>query len=268
MTRSIERALRGAAVAAVRVRPAILVAFATAVLSLADPVPRARGADPRADGEEGVPKGLNRPPVAPRPARPSRPGDPASTEVFGVKGSGLRIVYLVDGSASMANQGGIALDAARDEVAESLGHLHRGVEFSVLFYADDRVNGPAGRALVPFSADAVRRAKKGLEDLEPQGHARHLVAIDEALRLKPDLVFLITDAHPRDDLRADDIQKILRIRESARIMVAHLADSDAQRCPNLAELAGKTGGRYEALSFDGDKWTAARPAPVAPSAPR
>lgn len=266
MTRSIRRVLRDRSAAGRRCR-ALLVVCATLLPALSHPAARVVAADPRVDGTEGVPRGVNRPPIAPSQARQPRSDEPARTEIFGLPGEGRRIVYVVDRSASMANHGEIALDAARAEVAESLGHLHKGVDFRVLFYSDDQVDrAPAGEGLVPASPDALRRAKGSLRSVKVGGQARHFVAIDEALRLKPDLVFLITDAQPRDDLKATDVEKLLRLRETARIMITHLAD-DEQRCPNLAELAGKSGGRYEALSYDGSSWKPDQPAVGEPPPP-
>ena len=156
----------------------------------------APGADPGPVETSERPRRPTTPPVAPRQGRQPRPDEGATTDVFGVHGTGSRFVYLLDRSASMANRGQIALDAARREVAESLGHLHKGNEFAVLFFADTVERFPEGNGaadFAPFSADAVRHAKDRLRRVRATGHGGHARAIEEALVMNPDVVFLITD---------------------------------------------------------------------------
>lgn len=216
-----------------------------------------RDAQPAPAATPAQPRRGNRPPIKPRPGRVALPEEPATTIVFGVKGTGRRFVYVIDCSASMAHEGGRAIEAARKEVAESLDHLHKGNDFAILAYADTIDRWPNGTGVTGFAAwssDELLRSKGFLRDLAPDGTATHAKAIDEALTMMPDVVFVITDSHVRHDITRKQLGALLDNARGAKIMVAHLASAAVQRCPNLAELAGKTGGRYEALSFDGREW--------------
>lgn len=209
---------------------------------------------------DGRPLGGNRPPTKPPSGPPARPEDPATTGVFGVQGTGRRFVYVVDCSASMADEGGRALEAARKDIAKSIGHLHKGNEFAILSYSTviERFPGGVGvKGFAAWSSDNVLRAKDFLVRRTAAGNATHAKAIDEALVMKPDVVFVITDSHVRADITRKQLGELLESSRGAKIMVAHLASAAVQRCPNLAELAGKTGGRYEAFSYDGKAWTPA-----------
>lgn len=212
-------------------------------------------ARPLTGAATGQPRLGNRPPAKPRQGPVPRPEDPATTVVFGVQGTGSRIVYVIDCSASMASDGGIALDAVRREVAASLDHLHKGNAFAILSYSNVVERFPGGTGEKGFAEcipDKVRRAKDRLERLTAAGNATHAKAIQEALVMKPDVVFVITDSHGRDDIDGKERDALMSLCGKAKIMVAHLASDTSQRCPNLAELAGKSGGRYEAVPFGGE----------------
>lgn len=199
-------------------------------------------------------------PIAPPVLRPTVPGAVA-TGLFGVQATGSRFVYLLDCSSSMADHGGIALEAARDEVCSSLEHLRKGSEFAILFYSgsvERHPSGPEAGGFAPFSVDAVRRAKDRVARVRVNGTADHALALERALLMNPDVAFLVTDSHQRDDLTAEELDHLLRIRGSTRCMVIHLGNAAAQRCPNLAVLAGKSGGRYEAFTYDGEGWRTER----------
>ena len=225
-------------------------------------------ATPRPADASGRPRRGNRPPFKTDQSRVPRPEDPATTGVFGVQGTGRRVVYVIDRSASMGDNGGAALEAARKQVAQSLEELHRGNSFAILFYSTSIERYPDDTKeeedpLAKWSPDAVRRATDRLDRFTAAGNATHAKAIHDALVMRPDVVFVITDSHVRDDIVSKDRDDLLRLCDGAKIMVAHLASAAVQRCPNLAELAAKSGGRYEALSFDGEKWNfAAGPAAV------
>ena len=241
----------------------VLMAAVLGAGGVAPCCPRVWSDEPSSPDRAPPARPIKVPPMAPRAPRPPRPDEAATTGVFGVQGAGSRFVYLFDRSESMATHGEAALDAARTEVSESLGHLHKGHSFVILFYAEKVKRFPdaiGAKDLVPVTPDVIRRAKKAVADVEVGGRAGHAKALEEAFVMNPDVVFLITDSQKRDDLNAGELDKLLRIRGATKVMVVHLGAVAAQRCPNLAQLAGKTGGRYEALTFDGTAWKRASPA--------
>ena len=122
--------------------------------------------------------------------------DGVATTFFDVPARGRSIVYLIDASSSMGPSGALAL--ATRELLASLARLPAGARFQVLTY-NSRVTPllpryPEGMPASPLMLDQVAQA---LRELEPVGATDHGRALREALNLRSDALFFLTDA---DDL--------------------------------------------------------------------
>ena len=128
--------------------------------------------------------------------------DGVATTFFDVPARGRSIVYLIDASSSMGPSGALAL--ATRELLASLARLPADARFQVLTY-NSRVTPllpryPEGMPASPLMLDQVAQA---LRELEPVGATDHGRALREALSLRPDALFFLTDA---DDLTADHLR--------------------------------------------------------------
>jgi hypothetical protein len=89
-----------------------------------------------------------------------------------------------------------ALGAGRREVVASLSGLRPGTFFQVIPY--NRVAEPlllGGRAgLVPVGPAVYEQAVRALTALQPSGSTDHVRALLRGLSLRPDVLFLMTDA--------------------------------------------------------------------------
>jgi hypothetical protein len=124
-------------------------------------------------------------------------GGAVTTEVFGVKGTGSRFVYVFDRSASMEDMGGKPLRAAKRQLLESMDSLGEIQQFSIIFYNFDTemFRGDRGAASLAFAKDKTKeRARRFVSGIRGEGGTDHVSALKLALSLGPDVIFLLTDA--------------------------------------------------------------------------
>jgi len=181
-------------------------------------------------------------------APPRSPG--GQTGIFGLEARGNRFVYVFDRSASMAEPDGRPLAAAKEELLTSLADLGESQQFHLVFYNErPTVFAPAaGRGRPIFASDENRAdARRFVEGIAAAGGTRHYEAIAAALKLSPDVVFVLTDGTVEDDLAEDELGWLARAAGAARIMVVQFG-GDGHRSPRLARLAEGTGGGYKVVA--------------------
>jgi hypothetical protein len=120
------------------------------------------------------------------------PGPPKHGATFvGLSSSNARrIVYAIDASGSMIAY----LQIVLDELARSLQNLSPSQSFAIIFFQGNvAIEVPPAGRLVPASAMEKTRAMKWIDDhVVPAGGTNPLVAIERALALRPDVVFLLS----------------------------------------------------------------------------
>jgi hypothetical protein len=165
------------------------------------------------------------------------------TQFFGARDHAHSFAYVIDCSGSMATRS--ALDVAKREMLASVSQLPPDAQFAVVFYnlqarllADLR--GQKGL----MAATAANKARVGaqLAAISPLGGTDHMLALREALKLKPEVIFFLTDA---DLMSNGDVNEILAEVGSTRIQAVEFGCGIelGQRTP-LARLATTTGGTY------------------------
>jgi hypothetical protein len=156
--------------------------------------------------------------------------------------SAQRVVYLVDRSISMGPSG--ALATARKEIAASLRRLPVSTLFQIIAYNRHAepfvIDGQTG--LSPANPASIEAAVRLLAAVQPEGSTDHAQAIRRALLLRPDVLFLVTDA---DDLTGT-VTALARLNRSrAAFHVIELSRGKVGRPAGpLARLAESTGGSY------------------------
>lgn len=121
---------------------------------------------------------------------------PAGATVGGAAFAGVsasnarRIVYVIDASGSMVPH----LQIVLQELARSLAALSPEQSFGIIFFkGNDAVIVPPGNALNPGTVAAKSAAMKWInENIVPQGGTNPLVAIQKAIALKPDAIFMLS----------------------------------------------------------------------------
>ncbi|MGE0695753.1 MAG: hypothetical protein AB7O59_16685 [Pirellulales bacterium] len=184
---------------------------------------------------------------------------PVRTGVFGVSGEGERFVYVFDRSESMnseltfSSEGTVVfsvtpLVAAKAELLKSLNDLGGGHDFGMVFYN----HGPwvftlGNRSRTMFSAtrENKRRATQFITSMYGQGKTNHMKPVEIALRMHPDVIFLMTDGEPKDDLTRTELDQLKRLNSGrTKINVVQFCYKEMTGGA-LVDLANENGGKHE-----------------------
>lgn len=177
-------------------------------------------------------------------------GQKATAQLFGISGSGSRFVYVFDRSDSMNGFGGMPLRSAKRELIRSLKSLSPQQQFQIIFY--NETVKPFQMAGSPLSMVAgepsnLARAQRYVESMRAFGGTKHKGALLMALRMSPDVIFFLTDAHiPRlSQIELDVIQD--RAERSGTTIHAIEFGSHAVGAAGsfLRDLAAMNDGQYQ-----------------------
>ena len=165
------------------------------------------------------------------------------TSFFGVRARGLFFVYVVDCSGSMIDDD--RMPRATIELRRSVFALQSPQKFEVIFYNTESIPMPGGP--IPRSADlqAKNQLMSWLRQIEPDGGTDPRLAIKQALWLRPDAVFLLSDGALPEGT-ADQIAKL-----NAKKIPIHCVDlAGGLGGDHLKRIAQASGGQY--VSRPGD----------------
>ncbi len=155
------------------------------------------------------------------------------------------VVYAIDRSSSMGRDGLLA--AAVRELRVSLERLPPTTLFQIIVYHDRAEPLLPGR-LLPATAENVARASVALARVRPEGGTNHLHALQVALSLGSEVIYLLTDA---DDLRDADRREATRLNRAHAVIHTielNTANRDRADMP-LQLLARENRGRYLAVNL-------------------
>jgi hypothetical protein len=167
------------------------------------------------------------------------------TQVFGVRGKGSRFVYLFDRSSSME---GAPLAAAKRELIASLQSLQSVHHFQIIFYNDEPHVMPDFRgrrsAMVFADEPGKRLAASFVGGIFAHGATDHMQALRTALEMRPDVIFLLTDAS-EPQLRPDELHQIRQRNPGTSINAIEFGMGPAAPRYNfLRQLAAENGGQH------------------------
>jgi hypothetical protein len=172
-------------------------------------------------------------------------GGPGGGGLLSAPATVRRVVYLVDRSASMGLSG--KLERALKELQDALKELPPDGSFQVLFYnqGTQPLLPPTASGLLPSTPGTIDQAVSCLDDVYATGTTNHLSAFQAALYLRPEVLFLVTDA---DDLAPDHVRSITGLnRGRTRIHVIELSSAKTANAP-LSDLARLNGGSYRRVA--------------------
>jgi hypothetical protein len=147
----------------------------------------------------------------------------------------------------------IFLDSAKQELIDSLGHLEEQHQFQIIFY-NDRTSVFQGyrgkRQLIQANRKAKELATSFIYQLEAEGDTYHTAALALALRLKPDVIFLLTDGEEKDDPSEEDIRDLTRMNNGQTAINVIQICREPRPDGTLVELASKNRGQHRFLDID------------------
>jgi hypothetical protein len=104
-----------------------------------------------------------------------------------------RIVYVVDASGSML----LHLTSVLDELERSLRTLHPKQEFGIVFFQKKKaITVPPKGKLVSATGSNITKAMRWIDTSEkviPSGGSNPVVALKSAMRLSPDVIYLLSE---------------------------------------------------------------------------
>ncbi|MCO8125503.1 hypothetical protein NHH03_27440 [Stieleria sp. TO1_6] len=177
-------------------------------------------------------------------------GQTASASVFGVSGSGNRFVYVFDRSDSMNGFGKLPLRSAKRELIRSLNSLSSQQQFQIIFYNDNvkpfQIAGSPMSMVAGESAN-LTRAQHYVESIRAFGGTEHKGALLMALRMSPDVIFFLTDAHiPRMSAIELNVIQDRAQRNGTTIHAIEFGSMPAAAPDSfLRELAAMNNGQYQ-----------------------
>ncbi|MDG1872561.1 MAG: VWA domain-containing protein [Mariniblastus sp.] len=171
-------------------------------------------------------------------------GGQVTTEVFGIKGTGSRFVYVIDRSKSMAGYGGRPIIAARQQMRESIDSLKKHNQFQIIFYNEGvRIFNPDGRPTMYEATDKTKeQAKEFIQRTNPTGGTDHVFALKRAFQLHPDVIFFLTDAEGGFTQR--ELRMLGDLNHSSAVINAIQFGIRPGTTPSLAAVARNSGGQY------------------------
>ena len=156
------------------------------------------------------------------------------TQFFGIRAQGRVFIYVVDCSGSMAD--GQRLIRAKAEIRRSVMELRWPQRFHVIFYNDRPLPMPGG---IPRSPDLP--AKGQMIDwfrlIQPEGETDPRGALREAIGLRPDAIFLLSDGEFPDGT----VEAVAKMNPSK--VPIHCVDL-AGAAESLKKIARDSGGQY------------------------
>ena len=175
------------------------------------------------------------------------PDNGTSTEVFGITGVGSKFVYVFDRSGSMDGYQGRPLLAAKRELLRSLQDLDAIHQFQIIFYNEQPqifTPQPGTPQLVYGNEQGKKAASDFVAGIVANGGTRHLEALQLALKMRPDVIFFLTDAD-EPQLTAAELARIQRWNYGTTIHAIEFAFGPQSSADNfLIRLARQNGGQH------------------------
>lgn len=164
---------------------------------------------------------------------------------FGVTAMGRKFAFVVDTSGSMAQEDRWL--RARGELERSLKELGYGQEFFIAFFNHTPFPMPQGK-LIPAKSGNIAGTIKWIQRAVPAGGTEPWPALQMAINLKPDAVFLLTDGLFDPAV----IENVKQLRGSQRIPIHTIGfaintvpiEIQKQIEDQLSTIATSTGGSY------------------------
>jgi len=160
---------------------------------------------------------------------------------FGAQAKGQKFVYIVDMSGSMI---GDRFRRAVTELTRSISKLSPDQSFYVFFFNDRTypLLYPRNvKGLQKATKTNITRANRWISSRSPSGTTNPLFALEQALALKPDAIFLLTDGELDNPAEA---REILRKKNKSNTTLHTIAFESEEGARTLEALAKENNGTF------------------------
>ena len=165
------------------------------------------------------------------------------TSFFGIRARGLFFVYVVDCSGSMIDDD--RMPRATIELRRSVFALREPQRFEVIFYNSESIPMPGGPIPRSATLQAKNQLRSFLQLIDPDGGTDPRPAMKQALSLRPDAVFLLSDGAFPDGTVAE----LTRLNKHK--VPIHCVDlTGGLAGDHLKRIAAANGGQYASRMGD------------------
>jgi VWA domain-containing protein len=159
-----------------------------------------------------------------------------TTSFFGLKARGSKFVYVVDCSGSMS---GRKLLAAKAEIYRSINAYKSSMKFYIFFYNSTPIAMP-GKQLIPAVQANKTKAFNWVEHITTGGGTQPAPAVLEALKLKPDAIWLLSDGL----FSQQACDEIRQANSDGKVQIHTIAFHDNHGEAQLKRIAQENRGKY------------------------
>jgi hypothetical protein len=162
---------------------------------------------------------------------------------FGEMEEANSVVFVVDRSGSLAEMGGLPFQRLIQELRNSVAQLNSDQKFCIVFfttaaipqYYPDRTDAE----LYAATPAEIQKARRWLDQARPDGFTDPTNALMMALKLEPEVVFLLTDG-----LFPDYVPRVIRNTKPEKTIVHTIGFVHRTGEAILQEIAEENQGRY------------------------
>jgi hypothetical protein len=172
-------------------------------------------------------------------------GDPTTSRFFGLGEEGASsVVYVIDCSLSM-DQPSYKFELAKRELMRSIASLKPEHRFYVIFFAGNPVAMP-GSELVDATESNKERTMTWIKNVGVLPSTEPVAAMQQALRLKPDVVYLLSDGEFPTQY-CTQIKAANRVTNPSTIYTIGFGNRSGEA--QLLRIANDSGGQYRYVEF-------------------
>ena len=178
-------------------------------------------------------------PKKPSPTNAGTSGASGGSDIFDMKGAGKKVVFVIDCSSSMRalSAEGSRLDSAKIALINSIRGLQPDIKFSVIFYNSRAIPMPGAKLVSATQANKTSTIA-WIKTIASRGGTEPVGAMMQALNLKPDTVWLLSDG-----LFGPNVAGLIgKANKGATINT--IAFHDPRGEVNLKMIAAKNRGKY------------------------
>ena len=174
-------------------------------------------------------------------------GGKINVTFFDTEGNGSKFVFVFDRSASMSEYGGRPLRAAKAQLLQSLEQLTELQQFNIIAF-NDEFSVWRLRELPRATDQNKGNAEKFVHRVTPLGGTDYSGPLTAALRLRPDVIFFLTDGEEKD-AKPGLLEDIRRQNPGIQINTIQFGIGIEPKGPNfLRTLASQNQGQYQYIN--------------------
>ncbi|MFG0334727.1 MAG: VWA domain-containing protein [Maioricimonas sp. JB049] len=178
-------------------------------------------------------------------------GDGEGSSFFGLNAPGRKFVFVVDGSGSMnrpfPGPAKTRFGRVKLELIRTIQQMNEEQQFFIIFFNDNAIPMPATR-LMEAVPSAQYNYLRWMTAVEATGMTEPESALMLALRLRPDVIYFLTDG-------AFKYRVIKRVREAnrGRVSIHTIGFGDDEAEKFMKQIASQNYGTYQFIPEDYDQ---------------